>query len=320
MEFNAIFGHDHQKQILSSLVQKEKLPHALLFAGPRGVGKRTTAFELARNLFCEEKRACGTCRSCRNLAAAIHPDFRLLPGETSIKIDELRAIRKEVYEPPYEAPVRVILIDNAELMTREAANALLKTLEEPPPSNLFILVTSREQEIPATVRSRCMRIGFGPLSRDTIRSYFENVLNQDRSKAELFSGISNGSIAAGIFWMNEGNFQTRQRIAEVLTGKRRGFTSATMIAERITKEGNEFEYLSFLLSFFRDIWWAGYAGDASGLLNSDLREIIEKNGRGRLGWAEVSIKRVLETIRTLRYNVNRWLVMESLLLNIMRSA
>ena len=80
--------------------------------------------------------------------AASHPDFTLLTGEASIKIDELRAIRKEVYEPPFEASVRVILMDNAEAMTREAANALLKTLEEPPPSNLFILVTSREQENP----------------------------------------------------------------------------------------------------------------------------------------------------------------------------
>ena len=167
MEFSAV-GHDHQKQLLSSLVQKGKLPHALLFAGPRGVGKRTIAVELVKNLFCEEGGACAMCRACRNVDSGLHPDFTLVSGETSIKIDELRAMMKEVYEPPFEAPVRVVLIDNAELMTHEAANALLKTLEEPPPSNLFVLVSSREQEIPLTVRSRCMRLGFGPLSTENL--------------------------------------------------------------------------------------------------------------------------------------------------------
>ena len=90
---------------------------------------------------------------------------------------------KEVYEPPFEAPVRAVLIDNAELMTHEAANALLKTLEEPPPSNLFLLVSSREQEIPLTVRSRCMRLGFGPLSTEDLCAYFERVAEAGRAKS-----------------------------------------------------------------------------------------------------------------------------------------
>src|SRR5271169_243911 len=117
MEFKGLLGHDRQKFILSSLVDKEKLPHALLFAGPRGVGKRTVAVELVKNLFCEHRCACGACRACRHMAAGTHPDFTLLSGETSIKIDELRAIRKEVYEPPFEASLRMVLIDNAERMT-----------------------------------------------------------------------------------------------------------------------------------------------------------------------------------------------------------
>jgi DNA polymerase III subunit delta' len=319
MEFNSVVGHDRQKQMLATLVGKDKLPHALLFAGPDGVGKRILAIELIKNLFCEERRACGSCHPCRALTAGHHPDFTILSRETSIKIDELRAIRKDVYEPPYEAPVRAIVIDNADLMTREAGNALLKTLEEPPPSNVFILVSSREQEIPLTVRSRCMRIGFGPLSRTTVCSYFVERLRMESGQARLLADLSHGSIAAGLFWQDENNFRMRRRIAELIVGKKGGFTQALLVAEGMTAKGNELHYLFFLLSFFRDIWWLRNTGDASGIGNSDLSEIMLESRTGDPGWLEYSVRRVQETMRTLRYNVNRWLTLEDLMVSIART-
>jgi DNA polymerase III subunit delta' len=319
MEFNSVVGHDRQKQMLAALVDKDKLPHALLFAGPDGVGKRVLAVELIKNLFCEQGRACGSCRPCRALTAGHHPDFTILSRETSIKIDELRAIRKDVYEPPYEAPVRAIVIDNADLMTREAGNALLKTLEEPPPSNVFILVSSREQEIPLTVRSRCMRIGFGPLSRATVGSYFGERLRMEGGQARLLADLSHGSIAAGLFWQDENNFRMRRRIAELIVGKKEGFTQALLVAEGMTGKGNELYYLFFLLSLFRDIWWLRNAGDASGVANSDLCELMMESRASDPGWIENSVRRVQETIRTLRYNVNRWLTLEDLMINIART-
>jgi DNA polymerase-3 subunit delta' len=319
MEFDRVVGHDRQKQMLAALIGKDKLPHALLFAGPDGVGKRILAMELIKNLFCEEGRACGSCRPCRALTAGHHPDFTLLSRETSIKIDELRAIRKDVYEPPYEAPVRAIVIDNAELMTREAGNALLKTLEEPPPSNVFVLVSSREQEIPLTVRSRCMRIGFGPLSRITVRSYFGERLGMESGQAGLLADLGHGSIAAGLFWQDENNFQMRRRIAELVVGKKGGFGQALLVAEGMTVKGNELHYLFFLLSFFRDVWWLRNTGDASGVANSDLSDIMMESRAGDPNWLESSIGRVQETIRTLRYNVNRWLTLEDLMINIART-
>ncbi|MGD0230497.1 MAG: DNA polymerase III subunit [Syntrophorhabdales bacterium] len=317
MEFNTV-GHDHQKRVLSSLVERGKLPHALLFAGPGGVGKRTIAVELIKNLFCAEGRACGTCRGCRGIEAGLHPDFTFVAGEGPIKIDGMRAIRKDVYEPPYEAQLRAILIDNAELMTHEAANALLKTLEEPPPSNLFVLVSSREREIPQTVRSRCMRVGFGPLSTETVRAYFQHALNLDSVKAAAFAAMSNGSIASGLFWMDEENYRTRQGIAELVMGAKRPFAKAAVLAERMTAKEHEMEYLSFLLSLFRDVWWLNHTGDVSGLFNRDLARIMGGAAEGGAAWAESSITRIQEMMRTLRYNVNRWLALENLMVNIVR--
>lgn len=320
MEFRGILGHDRQKLMLTSLVEKEKLPHALLFAGPRGVGKKTIAVELVKHIFCESGSACGACRGCRHMAAGTHPDFTLLTGETWIKIDELRAVRKEVYEPPFEAATRVVVIDNGELMTREAANALLKTLEEPPPSNVFILVSSREQDIPLTVRSRCMRIPFGPLRREMVGRYLETALKVDSAQADILAGLASGSIASALFWMDRENFAMREKIADLVTGENNGFTRVALLSERIASRGDEAEFLSFLLSFLRDVWWLKVTGDTSGLVNGDLTAFMEREGPSRPEWAETSIARVQETMRILRYNVNRWLAVEHLMIGMMRAA
>jgi DNA polymerase-3 subunit delta' len=318
MEFSRVIGYGRQKEMLSTLVARDKLPHALLLAGPEGVGKRTLALELVKNLFCEDRRACESCRSCRALIAGTHPDFTVLSGRTSIKLDELRALRRDVYEPPYEASIRAIIIDNAEMMTREAGNALLKTLEEPPPSNVFILVSSREQEIPLTVRSRCMRIAFGPLRRDSISSYYKAELGLDSERAELLADLSNGSISAGLFWHDEANFLMRRRIAELVIDGKQSFSQAALAAESMNIGGNEMRYLFFLLSLFRDLWWVRHGGDEGGVVNGDLMEIMIKKKVDRPGWFEDSIKKVQETMRTLRYNVNRWLTMEELMIALAR--
>ena len=320
MEFNSVVGHDFQKRMLSTLVEKGKLPHALLFAGPEGIGKRTLALELVKHLFCEKGTACAACRPCRSLAAGRHPDLVVLKGEPSIKIEELRQIRKDVFEAPYEAPVRVILMDNGETMTREAANALLKTLEEPPPSNLFFIITSREQEIPLTVGSRCMRLRFGPLPRDTVAAYYEKTLNVPASRAQALAAVSGGSISAGVFWMDEENSRLRQQVASLLLGAKRPFTGSALVAERMAAKDCETQYLSFLLSFFRDVWWLCRTNDASGLFNRDLEEVMGKIGPKDAGWAETAIEKISETQRTLRYNVNRWLALENLLHHITRPA
>jgi DNA polymerase III subunit delta' len=318
MEFSRVTGHERQKEILSSLVSKGRMPHALFFSGPGGVGKKLVATELVKNLFCEEGTACGSCRPCRNLTSGFHPDFTIVSKDTSIKIDELRAIRKDVYEPPFEAPLRVIIIDNADMMTREAANALLKTLEEPPVSNLFILVSSREQNVPLTIRSRCMRIPFGTLSWERVFAYLRDVKGVEGERAELIAQLSNGSISGGLFWLDEGHFALRHCIAELVTGKTKGFMNTALIAEAITAGGNESVHLSFLLSFLRDVWWVAVTRDLSGVTNKDLLVLLGETSSGRQAWAGKSIKRVQETLRTLRYNVNRWLAVEHLMIDIAR--
>ncbi len=331
MGFEEIIGHEKQKNLLLSFLKHERMPHAFLFSGQGGIGKKKTALEFVKHILCEHGRGCGACKACIRIQRGTHPDLITLSrqgSETSIGIDlirgneekKIRGINQEVYEYPYEGKKRAVIIDEADSLTREAANALLKTLEEPPPFNIFFLITASEEEIPHTIRSRCSRVFFTALRQDQLKRYFTDVLRLDKLQAETLSLISYGSIGAGIFWLENNNLQIRSGLAEMITGKRKNFLNATLLAERITKTSDGVTvYLSFLLSLFRDIFVLNVSQDSSMVINRDIKNILELE-KVNLRWIDESTKRIQETIRIMRYNVNKWLIFEDLLHHIMRHA
>jgi DNA polymerase III subunit delta' len=318
MGYERIIGHARPKKLLNSMLENARLPHALLFSGPPGVGKFTLAIELTKTLFCEKESACGRCRNCQNVERKTHPDLRIVESETSIGIEDLRNLQKEIYQAPYEQKRRVIIIDGAERMTRDAANALLKTLEEPPIFNVFVLVTSNEREIPLTIKSRCVRIGFGPLARNDIRSYFLSLKRLDERKAELTAALSYGSISVGLFWLDDAHLLIRQKLAEAILGKRKSYVLITLLAERIAKNGTEMIlYLHFLLSLLQDLWLLQQSNGVAAIRNSDMLDLLRER-RCDPEWIVSSMNKIHETIRAVRYNISRWLVAEHMLISIMR--
>ena len=174
MSFREIVGHVALLELLARAVERETLPPSLIFAGPEGVGKRTTAIALAQALNCERpercgdepgSRACGTARVPAHRARRCTPTSCVIePGDSgAIKVDQVReAIERAAYRP-FEGRRRVVIVDEADALLPEAQNALLKTLEEPPPASVFVLVTARPDVLLPTVRSRCQRLRFGPL-------------------------------------------------------------------------------------------------------------------------------------------------------------
>lgn len=318
MGFEDIVGHDKPKILLRTFVGNNNIPHAFLFYGQEGIGKKLVAREFAKHLFCESKKGCGICRPCLKVDHGNHPDLIIIENENSITIDQSRMLSKEVYEYPHESDRRVIIIDNAESFTREAANALLKTLEEPPPFNLFVLISSSEQEIPITIRSRCTRIFFTALAVDQARDFFSRSLPGDAFQAELLARISYGSIGYGLFWAEEENFQLRRIIAELITGKKKGFVHASLITEKVSKIANGFDiYLAFLSSFFRDMLILKQLQDGEKIINIDVEEYIN-GGQNNTEWIQASLKRIQETAAIMRYNVNKSLVFENMLFHVMR--
>jgi DNA polymerase-3 subunit delta' len=348
MGLNNIFGHERQKNLLLSFLENERLPHAFLFAGQDGIGKKKVAVEFIKHILCETGNGCGACRSCLKVEKQSHPDFLYIePREKKADDDsgsledgqkssltarsyiprsliagdkdgKVRGINQEVLAYPYEGSKRAILINDADKMRKDAADALLKTLEEPPPYNIFFLVTSSEREIPLTIRSRCIRIAFSPLQKEHIEHYFREVLHVDEKKARLLSHISYGSVGYGQFWAKESNLYLRRKLAELVTGKSRSFLNATLLSEQVTGTSGDLSmYLSFLLSLLRDMYVVREQKDASLVVNRDIREFLDWE-KVDTKWVEDSMKKVQETMSIMRYNVNRWLLFENLLIQIMR--
>lgn len=163
-----IVGHQQAVDNLKKAVTGGRVTHAYLFAGPPGVGKETVALAFARALLCENSRrgdSCGSCGCCRQVNEGIHPDLVFTgPAGATIKIDQVRNLQREIQPGPRTGKCSVCLIAGADLMTPEAANSLLKTLEEPAPGTVLILLTVRPQALLPTVLSRCQQIYFQPLS------------------------------------------------------------------------------------------------------------------------------------------------------------
>jgi DNA polymerase III subunit delta' len=181
MTFREIVGHRRLVGLLARAIEHGSLPPSLIFAGPEGVGKRQIALALAQAVNCLSpvtdpatgfRDACGTCAACGKITRGQHPDFRLVEPEEngSIKIEPVREVVGQTAYRPFEGRSRVVVFDRADLILEDAQNALLKTLEEPPPRNVFILVTARPTMLLDTVRSRCCQLRFAPLAPGDIAS------------------------------------------------------------------------------------------------------------------------------------------------------
>jgi len=198
MSFENIVGQKRVIQILRKMLQSEHLPQALLFYGPSGVGKRTIALELAKTLNCQTRGdACDNCLSCQKIHKGIHPDVRIiLPEKDTLTIDQIRDLIRETQWKPLEAKWKVYILENAEKLNQEAANCLLKTLEEPPPKVLIILLTQNREVLLPTIVSRCWCIGFAGLSEQEIyqilgqkyADYLSLPVEEVRPFAKLFAG------------------------------------------------------------------------------------------------------------------------------------
>jgi len=202
-----ILGQERVIGFLKQALQSKQMPHALLFLGNEGVGKGSTALALAQALNCEDRQpdqdACGRCRSCRLFAAGSHPDFwQISPeGESvqpQIKIEQIRELRRQVGFHPMAGNWRVVLLKPAETLNEAAANALLKTLEEPPAGNLFILTAIGERDLLPTIVSRCRRLSFGAIPQAILVRELQHQKGLSPEQAALVAAINYGSLGQAL--------------------------------------------------------------------------------------------------------------------------
>ncbi|WP_456476132.1 DNA polymerase III subunit gamma/tau [Oceanithermus sp.] len=227
--FEAVVGQEHVKEVLKSAIQKDRLAHAYLFSGPRGVGKTTTARLIAMSVGCQaapEDRPCGECENCRMVREDRHPDVIEIDAASNNSVEDVRELRERILLAPLESPKKVIILDEAHMMSKSAFNALLKTLEEPPEHVIFIFATTEPERMPATILSRTQHFRFRRLSEEEIAGKLAQVLEAEGREAEpealrLIARMSGGamrdaeSILDRLLALGEGPI-TRQAAEEAL--------------------------------------------------------------------------------------------------------
>ena len=226
MSFHDIYGHEKKIEIIQKALAQQRIGHAYLFSGIPAVGKKTLAKEFVKALNCGKEDAlhdsCGECSSCRKIQRGIHPDVFFVEADGQfIRIDAIREIQEQMKCKPLEARRRVFVIDDADKMNDQAANALLKILEEPSPSNILILVAARPYSMPATIISRCQHMRFNPLRFDTVAKFLVDRTGMDNQRALLLAGLSGGSIGRAMELNEDDIVAYRTELLKLLSITRR---------------------------------------------------------------------------------------------------
>lgn len=297
MPFARLVGHRAVLALLARGVARDSLPPSLMFVGPEGVGKCTTAVALAQLLNCEQvvgagsdqPDACGRCATCKRIAAGTYSELLVVvPGENAtIRIEAVRDVLERVPYRPFEGRRRVVIVDRADTLQPGAQNALLKTLEEPNSSTVFVLVTARPDSMLDTVQSRCPRLRFGQLDANDVATVLMRDHRYNESDARARAAASGGSPGRGLQQATEQFEQSRARAEQVLSSLakgvdfRRRLEAGRLLAEkgegsapkRSTIYGSErallSERLRALASLLRDLGVLVTRSDSRWLANAD---------------------------------------------------
>ena len=292
MPFSDITGHERTIGLLQAALRNNRLAHAYLFHGQVGIGKCLTAVRLAQALNCEQPPAsdnqdsCGACRSCRQIVARTHPDYTVIEPDQEaatpqIKIEQIRAIEQQFVYRPLVGERKICLIDDADRMTIGAANAILKTLEEPPGHSLFILVSGRPHALPITIRSRCQSLRFTPPARTQVEAAVILKREIPPADARLLAVLADGRIGEALT-MNVTDVRTKQQ--EYWTVVRpeslRSSTAILSTAESLAKGDQGEELFAWLTRWIRDLILVMVSGDQDQILHleqlADIQHYVQE--------------------------------------------
>jgi DNA polymerase-3 subunit delta' len=287
MPFHDIIGHESPKALLKAAIRQDRIAHAYLFHGERGIGKRLTALRFAQALNCDmaagpgDPDTCGHCRSCRQIEACTHPDFTLIEPDPEqatpqIKIEQIREIESQIVYRPLIGRWKVCLIDHADRLTIGAANALLKTLEEPPPHCLFLLVTSRPSALPATIRSRCQALRFATPARSQVEQALIAKRGLSPAEARFLAVLSEGRLGEALK-MDPNDIKAARRELLPLTdpASLHSVTALLAAAEALAKTDRAQEALAWLTRWLRDLLLVRVGADPDALLNLDCLPALQ---------------------------------------------
>lgn len=328
-----VIGQTRALSLLKRGLEAGSLAHAYLFVGPAHVGKMALAVNLAQALNCEAAQPpCGQCLSCQKIASGKHADIQTIGLEqgssievrprAEIGIDEIRQLQHSANLPPFEGRCKVFIIDGAELLSTEAANCLLKTLEEPVGKVVFVLLATNEQLLPATVVSRCQRVELLPMAAAEVEAALKKNWGIEPQKARLLGRLSHGCLGWAVRAKDNGLLSQRaerlDELIDIIHADYEGrFAGAAQLAAEFAQNREMVqEKLALWLDWWRDLMLVK-AGSIDLITNVDQEATLSEMARA---YSLAQIRRAIENIRVacaeLRLNANPRLVLEVLMLNL----
>lgn len=341
--FSRLIGNDEAKATLQRLLASARLPGSLLFTGEYGIGKKLFALELAKALNCRNRQgleACDECSACKRIdrsnfppfndddadkARMIwseHPDVAMVrPYKQIIRVGPIRELEREANFRPFEGAARILIVEDAEYMNDQAANALLKTLEEPEPTTHLVLTTTNPMALPATIRSRCQIIQFAPIASQNIEEFLMGSRGVPQEDAQLLARTSRGSLGRAC----EADIETyrgrREAMLKILTALTMSGDRVELIrsAEELAsaKDRDEYEQLLDVLEvLIRDAWALSLGRPKDSMVNIDLASDVQRiAGVLRSAQAASWLRQIEELRGALEVNLNRKVVSDALVMS-----
>lgn len=323
--FKDVVGHKDIINYIRNAVTEDKVSHAYILNGERGSGKKMLATLFATTLLCEKHGPdpCNTCHSCHRAESGSHPDIIRVTHEkpNTISVDDIRTqINEDIQIKPYQGPYKIYIIPEADLMTVQAQNALLKTIEEPPAYAVIFLLTENAEALLPTIQSRCVMLKLRNIKDTLIRKYLMETLQVPDYKADMCTAFAQGNMGRAIMLATSDHFsEIREEAVQLLKYiNEMDLSEVTKAIKKITAYKLEInDYLDILMIWYRDVLLYKATKDISKVVFKDQIGAIRERAKKS---SYEGIEKILESLdkakTRLKANVNFELVMELLLLTI----
>lgn len=322
MNFDEYIGQGRIKKALQDMLRDKSIFHAVVFEGSEGLGKMTLASIFASGILCEGKnnRPCKVCPSCKKFLSGNHPDYFLIrPEKDSIGVDRIRLMQEQLYIKPLASERKVYVIDEANKMTSQAQNCLLKTLEEPPPRVHIIMCTSNQNSLLKTIQSRCLRFKFDIYCEEDVKQLILQNGKVNQELLDMAFVFSQGIPGRAVSMLSEDFVNMRDRMIEsILFLKGRGLESVIEASKSIEKYKETIEQgIDIIYTLFRDFALYRVTGNEKRLINSDKKDIILENASGMEAQGIFEILDSLEEAKqSIGRNVNYQMTIDNLFIKI----
>ena len=288
--FKDIIGQESIKKHLQTAIKTGNLSHAYIINGEYGSGRQTIASALAKTIQCQSKTddtdACGVCTSCKQAESHNHPDIKYITHDkTSISVNDIREqLNNDISIKPYSSEYKIYIIPDANKMTEQAQNALLKTIEEPPVYAIIILLTENCDSLLPTIRSRCVTLTINPVEKDKICTYLENKFQLEPEQAQIAANYCQGNIGKAIRFASSSDFiEMKNQVLKLLKNLDSMDIASIIdtIKEFSTHKNDINDYLDLMLLWYRDVLMFKVTKDANLLLYSDEYSAISEQATKR---------------------------------------